>query len=96
MPFSNLSSYPYSQSSIQSNAPRQSGVYGLFSPGKWIYVGESGDIQERVMQHLNGDNPCITRQSPVSFTFELVSAANRVGRQNALIQEFAPVCNKAG
>jgi excinuclease UvrABC nuclease subunit len=87
-------SYPYNYASIAANTPPQSGVYALFKSGVWIYVGESGDIRARLLQHLNGDNPCITQNAPTGFQFELVAANQRVARQDQLIAALKPVCNK--
>jgi excinuclease UvrABC nuclease subunit len=86
--------FPDNYASIVANAPAQSGVYALFKPGVWIYVGESGDIRARLLQHLNGDNPCITQNAPTGFQFELVAANQRVARQNQLILALKPICNQ--
>jgi hypothetical protein len=60
MPWRNLRSFPYNVASVQHNAPAASGVYGIFTRHEWIYIGESQDIQARLVQHLNGDNPCVS------------------------------------
>ena len=86
--------YPWSTQSIDLNAPSASGVYAIFNGQSWIYVGESGDIHARLLQHINGDNTCITRCAPVGFQFELVPAAQRVARQNQLILQLVPICNR--
>jgi hypothetical protein len=93
MPFTNSSSYLFVRDSITKNAPHASGVYGLFSSA-WVYIGESEDIQKRLLEHLNGDNPCINRFAPTNFTYELSAAAMRVARQDQLIAEFHPSCNQ--
>ena len=86
--------FPYNRISILGNAPSLSGVYVLYTQQQWIYVGESGDIQTRLLQHLNGDNACITRNGPTGFQFELVDANQRVARQNQWIAALNPVCNQ--
>jgi hypothetical protein len=94
LPWSNSSGYNFTETSIKTNAPQLSGVYGLYSNQTWIYIGESGNIQERLLQHRGGDNECINRWNPPSFSYELVSANLRVARQNQLILELNPACNQ--
>jgi len=87
--------HAYNYASIVANAPAQSGVYALFKSGDWIYVGESGEIQARLLQHFNRDNPCITQHAPTGFQFELVAGeAQRKARQNQLILALKPLCNQ--
>lgn len=86
--------YYFNRNSILTNAPATSGVYAIFRFGTWIYVGETGDIQARLLEHLNGDNPCITQSNPDGFQFELVAANQRVARQDAWIPALNPACNQ--
>jgi len=91
----NLPSFPWNHASIASNAPIAAGVYAIFNGQNWIYVGESGDTFTRLLQHWNGDNPCITRNAPTGFQFELVaSQPQRKSRQDQLILLLHPVCNQ--
>jgi len=57
-------------------------------------VGEAEDIQKRLLEHIRGDNPCITERQPTAFIFELADADHRVARRNELIGEYDPTCNK--
>lgn len=86
----------FNRDSIIANAPRASGVYALFTAGgqRWTYFGESGNIEARLLEHLNGDNPCITRNAPNGFQFEAVPAYQRVARQNQLIANLVSLCNQ--
>ncbi len=93
MPFTNTSSYPFTRKYIMRNAPYASGVYGLFN-AEWVYVGESEDIQRRLLEHLATDNPWVERLAPTSFTYELAEEEIRMGRQNQLIAELQPACNQ--
>jgi len=79
---------------ILSSVPSASGVYAIWRPNVWIYVGETNDLQRRLLEHFDGDSPCITRAAPTGFGFELVQANTRVARQNALIPELRPTCNQ--
>lgn len=89
-----LNGFPWTYDSILANAPSASGVYAIYNANTWIYVGESGDIRARLLQHYNGDNQCILNHHPTGFQFELVAAAQRVARQNQLIAALPVVCNQ--
>lgn len=91
---SGLPGFAWSHASIVANAPHASGVYCIYNQQQWIYVGESGDLQARLLEHFNGDNACITRNAPTGFQFELVAANQRVARQNQLIVALKPICNQ--
>ena len=70
----------------------QIGVYGLFKQGVWVYVGK-GDIRQRLLDHLSGDNPRITRQVPTHWVAEL-TFGDPSARERQLILELQPVCNQ--
>jgi excinuclease UvrABC nuclease subunit len=84
--------YSFSAGGILS-APHASGVYALFNPQGWVYVGESDDIQRRLGQHLGEQGTCIKQQGPTAFQFDLAPAAQRVAVQNQLIEQLMPACN---
>lgn len=79
---------------MKADAPSRSDVYGLYTQTQWIYVGESNDIQRRLLERLAETNTCISRQAPTGFIYELVESASRIARQNALIRELTPACNQ--
>jgi hypothetical protein len=85
--------YSFSHTSVVLNAPDQSGVYALHYQATWVYVGESANIRAQLLQHLNGDNACITVYPHLSFSYELIHEAVRAWRQDEVIKEFRPTCN---
>ena len=94
MPWNNRTGYAFTGASIRQNAPARSGVYGIYHQKLWVYFGESQDIQARLLQHLKGDNLCISTRKPSGFSFELWPSHQRVQRQNQLILEMTPPCNE--
>lgn len=86
--------YRWNRDSIISYAPSASGVYAVFKPQRWIYIGETGDIRARLLEHYGGDDPCITENAPTGFQFEAVPSARRVARQDQLILALNPACNR--
>ena len=93
MPFPKQESKSFTHSTVLSLKEGQMGCYGLFKSGTWVYVGEGeGDIRARLLDHLNGDNACITREQPTHWLDEVTD--DHVEREKELIREFAPACNK--
>ena len=81
-----------SEASIRFNAPAQSGVYALYHATGWVYVGESQNIQNRLLEHMRDER--IMRHRPTGFCFELHPALTRVTRQDALIVALTPSANR--
>ena len=92
MPFADQTPRPFTRQSVEALSPNQIGVYGLFRQGTWVYVG-SGDVRSRLLDHLNGDNPCITSGRPTHWVDEVVGS-DPVPREKALIAELNPACNR--
>ena len=91
MPFTQQTSRAFTRDNIIALNPGQNGVYGLFRTNQWVYVGK-GDIRQRLLDHLNGDNPCITRDGPTHWVSEVMPNADE--REKALIRELTPSCNQ--
>ena len=86
---------------VKALVPAVSGVYGIYvahgSKTDWVYIGEAQDIQNRLLEHLQMKGPedqCITSHKPTGFTFDAVDEKRRVVRQDELILELRPACNK--
>ena len=88
--------YPLAYEAVRQKAPSSSGVYRIYSPARWIYVGESDDIRQRLYRHLNESDPSVDRFGSLSFSFERVALDGRMARWQALVTELEPVCNQAG
>ncbi len=91
MSFPQQSSKIFNRANVLQTDPNQLGVYGLYREGTWIYIGQ-GDIRDRLLAHLNGDNPCITRERPTHWVGEVTSDMD--ARERQLILEYNPVCNQ--
>jgi len=87
--------YVFGYQAVRAMAPEASGVYTIYTSQRWIYVGESGDIRQSLFDHLNTLGACMKRRGPLSYSFELVPAAERVTRQQSLIATLVPACNPA-
>ncbi len=92
MPFPKQTPRTFVRANVEAITPGQMGCYGLFIAERgWVYVGK-GDIRKRLLEHLNGDNPCITKNGPTHYV-DIVTN-NMDALEKALILEFRPSCNK--
>ena len=93
MAYEDGETYPLTYAGVREKAPNVSGVYTIYTSTRWVCVGESDDIRQSLFRHLNEPNGCMNRFSPLSFSFGLALAAERVARQQGLIAELKPACN---
>jgi hypothetical protein len=93
MPFIKQIPRLFIQRNIEAINPGQSGVYGLFKGGAWIYIGK-GDIRERLLAHFGEDNSCIIRYQPTHWVDEVCVDPVMSAREKQLILECNPLCNQ--
>lgn len=91
MPFPNQTPRAFTKANVESLNPSQMGCYGLYRANSWVYIGK-GDIRDRLLKHLNGDNPCITRQQPTHWVDMVTSDYDN--QEKRLILELGPICNQ--
>ena len=83
MPFPEQTPRVFNRANIEAITPNQKGCYGLYKPGLWIYVGKADCIRKRLLDHLGGDNPCITGQAPTHWVDVVTN--NNVAEEKRLI-----------
>lgn len=86
--------FSLTRTSVLRNAPEESGVYGLYSPGKWVYIGQTFNIRKALLEYLSGQMPYVLQWQPKYFTFQLVPYKQRAGRQKELVARYQPACNR--
>ena len=98
MPFPTQTPRTFTRENIKNIKGNPSGCYGLMRPAQtrhrpavWIYVGK-GDIKERLIDHLGGDNACITQHAPTHWLDVVADDYNELEKQ--LIREYDPICNR--
>jgi hypothetical protein len=94
MPFANPSAHVFTSMAIQKNAPTLPGVYGISNAAEWLYVGESDNLRESLMCRLQESGTWLSTRMPTGFTFELCRPDERVRRQDQLVRELEPICNR--
>lgn len=94
MSFSECAARSFTAISVGKNAPESSGVYGLSNGREWIFIGEANNIRARLMEHLEETDTLLMNRMPTGFTFAECSPRDRVIRQDALVRQFEPFCNR--
>jgi hypothetical protein len=94
MPFSQLTPRPFTSGAVQMYAPVASGVYGISNAREWIYIGQTEDIQGALLAHLEDNEPSLMKKKPAGFVFEVCNGSRRSSRQDRLVLEYGPSCNK--
>jgi hypothetical protein len=94
MPFDQFAPLPFTSRVIGTHAPAVSGVYGISNAREWIYIGESDNIQDALYHHLQDLNASLMRRQPTGIVFEICDGPRRSARQDRLVLEYEPVCNR--
>ena len=85
--------FVFTPRAVREGAPDQSGVYAIFNPAHWVFVGDNDNMRQALFSCLNTPNACINSHEPLSFSCEVASPDERGGRRDALIAELRPICN---
>jgi hypothetical protein len=94
MPFNQLTPRPFTPNAIQMYAPVSAGVYGISNSHEWIFIGETDNIQNALLDHLLDLGTSLMKRQPAGFVFEVCNGASRSTRQDRLVIEYAPTCNR--
>ena len=89
MPFDPALPRTFNAISIRAHAPMASGVYGLSNASSWLFIGETDNIQESLLEHLRAGS-----EQATGFCFEMYAAGGRARRQDRLVQEYEPGGNR--
>jgi hypothetical protein len=82
------------RTSVVRNAPEESGVYGLYSPDKWIYICQTSKIRKALLDYLSGRIPYVLQWQPKYFVFECLHYKERGARLKELVARHQPVANR--
>jgi hypothetical protein len=94
VPFEQPFPRSFTTSSVREHAPKTSGVYGISNSREWIYIGESENIQETLLELLVTSDTPVLRRQPTGFVFEVCDRNQRPARQDRLVHEYEPTCNR--
>jgi len=94
MPFNQFLPRSLTAPSIRANAPVASGVYGVSNAREWIYIGATDNIQASLPNHLREAGSALMKRQPTGFAFEVCAPSQRPARQDRLVFEYEPACNR--
>lgn len=94
MPFEQLTPRSFTPGAIRTYAPAVSGVYGISNAREWIYIGVSDDIQRTLLSHLLEPGTSLMKRAPTGFVYEVCDGVRRLARQDRLVLEYEPTCNR--
>ena len=94
MAFEQITPRPFTLAAIQMYAPAASGVYGISNSREWIYIGQADDIQSALLAYLEDLQAPLMKREPTGFVFETCERTRRLSRQDRLVQEYEPICNR--
>jgi hypothetical protein len=94
MPFEQFTPRSFTPVSVRANAPSASGIYGISNAREWIFIGESDNVQASLLRELQQSDSALQKRGPTGFVFELCDVGDRRARQDRLILEYEPVCNR--
>ena len=96
MPFSQLIPQALTPVMVYAQAPTSSGVYGISNAREWIYIGETDNIRGALLAHLQDAAAAVMLRQPTGFVFEVCEQSRRPARQDRLVLEYEPTCNRRG
>lgn len=89
---------PFSEAFTQF-APHTGGLYVFLeemNPDKTyplIYIGQTSNLHRRLLDYVNGENPCVLRNAK-HFSYKLIPNEQiRLNLEKHLIQKYQPKCN---
>jgi predicted GIY-YIG superfamily endonuclease len=94
MPFEQFMPRSFSAEAVRSFAPPAPGVYGISNSREWIYIGVSENIQAALLEHLQVRSSALMKRQPTGFVYEVCRRGDGCARQDRLIQEYEPACNR--
>ena len=94
MPFNQYIPRPLTTAAVRTFAPVASGLYGVSNALEWLFIGETDDIQGALLSHLQDSNAPLMKKLPTGFVFEICDRAGRPARQDRLVLEYEPACNR--
>jgi len=91
MPFEQLFPRSFSPIAVRDHAPAQPGVYGLTNASSWLFISETENIRESLMNHLRDSNSASGAQRPTGFVYEVCDRTRSQSRRTQLVREYQPV-----
>ena len=92
MPFPQQTPLPFTSEGVTQLAAGQTGCYGIYREGQWIYIGRAECLRTRLQQHVADPRSLIWQHGPTHFV--AVVSPDYINLEKALIRECFPCCNQ--
>jgi excinuclease UvrABC nuclease subunit len=86
--------HAFSNVSIRAHAPSAPGVYGISNARRWIFIGETDNIRERLLEHLTDTSAGIKFYIPTGFSFQVCDSRIKAERHSRLLAQYDPIYNR--
>jgi hypothetical protein len=94
MPFDQITPRPFTSEGVHTYAPQSPGVFGISNAREWIYIGHAANIQSALLDCFGDLGSALMRKQPRGFVYEVCDQSRFVSRQDRLVLEYEPVCNR--
>ena len=94
MPFEQITPRPFTPEGVGTYAPSSPGVYGISNAREWIYIGHADNIRRALLDWFQDQDSVLMRKQPRGFVFEVCDEARWATRQDRLVLEYEPACNR--
>lgn len=94
MPFEQRVPRPFTSSGVRMHAPCLAGIYGVSNAREWIYIGIANNIRDALLDHLGEPHTSLMKREPSGFVFEVCEGMHCAARQDRLVLEYEPTCNR--
>ena len=94
MPFRNAFPRPFTENSVRQHAPTLAGVFGITNAREWIYIGQSRNVRDSLLDLLR-PKAVFGDLDPTGFVYEACDGSLLSSRQDRLVLENEPRCNRS-
>jgi len=94
MPFEQITPRPFTPQGVHTYAPQAPGVYGISNAREWIYIGRAANIQRALLDCIQDLGSALMKKQPRGFVYEVCDEGRSVTRQDRLVLEYEPACNR--
>lgn len=82
--------HPFKDATVERIVPAVSGVYGLHTRRRQLFIGEAADLRETLLLHRKEAAKLFAGRQPSYFSFEVCEAVQRASRVQSLSAEYRP------
>lgn len=96
MPFEQITPRMFTAEAVRTYAPPDAGVFAVTNSRQWLYIGHAGNTQRALLDLMEDCGSALMKKDPRGFVFEVCGRERSITRQDRLVLEYEPVCNRHG